>query len=271
MILYISNKIFAIIVLYNTKCDDSITYNKLKKINNISIIVCDNSTIVNDNKDKVCKDGFVYINMQGNKGLSKAYNKAIEEIKKICGNQIYYVCIFDDDTEINHFFEISKKYIETNMYDVYLPVIKTNQRILSPCNYINNKIYSIESIEKVDLSHISAINSGMIIKSDVFKKIKYNENLFLDYIDHDFMLKVKKNNFKIKIIDDLVLTQHFSMEENTIDSAYNRLKIMNKDLKEFYKKNKLQYYKQIIAYKLVMIKKYRSLKFLFLEKEDKNG
>ena len=263
--MYISNKIFAVIVLYNTKCDDSITYSNLKKMSNINIIVCDNSTIVNDNKKTVCNDGYMYIDMHGNKGLSKAYNKAIEEINKTCGNQMYYVCIFDDDTDINQFFEISKKYIETSMYDVYLPVIKTNQRILSPCNYINNKIYPIESIEKVDLSHISAINSGMIIKSNVFKKIKYNENLFLDYIDHDFMLKVKKNNFKIKIMDDLVLTQHFSMEENTIDSAYNRLKIMNKDLKEFYKKNKLQYYKQIIAYKLVMIKKYRSLKFLYLK------
>lgn len=262
--MHVNSEIFAVIVIYNINCNDSITYNELKKIQNINIVVCDNSTLKNDNKNIVLHDGYMYIDMKGNKGLSKAYNKAIEEISSICQNRKYFVSIFDDDTEIKNYFNIVKKYIEEDLYDMYLPIIKTNHRILSPCNYVNNKIQPINYLDEIDINNISAINSGMMIRSNVFEKIKYNENLFLDYIDHDFMLKVKKNKFNIKIMNDLVLNQNFSMEENSLDSSLIRLKIMNKDLKEFYKNNKLAYFKQISAYKLVMIKKYKNLKFLKL-------
>ena len=71
------NNLYAVIVLYNKFCQNSLTYNELNRIKGLNIIVCDNSTKDMGNKDQVINDNNIFINMNGNKGLSKAYNKAI--------------------------------------------------------------------------------------------------------------------------------------------------------------------------------------------------
>ena len=68
--------ITAIIVIYNTSCSDSISYQRLKEYG-VRMIICDNSTSDYGNQKIVEADGNVYINMGGNKGLSKAYNAAL--------------------------------------------------------------------------------------------------------------------------------------------------------------------------------------------------
>lgn len=256
--------IFIIIVLYNVSCHDSIAYQSIKKINGINLIVCDNSTSINNNRNIVEKDGYAYINMCGNKGISKAYNKAIELIPKDINN---YICLLDDDTKITiEYIEKVSNFLKNNKADVFLPIVKTKERLLSPCKFYKNKIYQVMDVKDIALSEISAINSGMVIRSTVMKKIRYNENLFLDYVDHEFIREVKNNGFKIMVMNDVVLYQNFSMEENNYESAYNRLCILNRDLKEFYKSDYFSYFKQIFAYKLVMIRKYHKIRFMFLKR-----
>ena len=62
----------------------------------------------------------------------------------------------------------------------------------------------------------------MIINAHVFDHYRYNENIFLDYIDHDFMREMHKQNRKVEIMEDNVLDQDFSMETNSLKSSYNR-------------------------------------------------
>ena len=62
--------LFGIIVIYNKNVRDSLTYQCLKKQDDLQIIVCDNSTKDFDNKKFVENDGFYYVNMHGNAGLS---------------------------------------------------------------------------------------------------------------------------------------------------------------------------------------------------------
>ena len=81
--------LYAILVIYNKSVLDSTTYLFCKEHKYIQLIVCDNSTIDNENKMIVEKDGYHYISMHGNKGLSKAYNMAIDGIKN---NQGYVIC-----------------------------------------------------------------------------------------------------------------------------------------------------------------------------------
>ena len=38
------NNLYAVIVLYNKFCQNSLTYNELNRIKGLNIIVCDNST-----------------------------------------------------------------------------------------------------------------------------------------------------------------------------------------------------------------------------------
>ena len=86
---------YAVVVLYNTFVNDSVTINNLRKImsHQIHIVVLDNSTQDLNNGMTVMKNGWSYLSMHGNAGLSKAYNRAIEYLINEDGIVIW----FDDD------------------------------------------------------------------------------------------------------------------------------------------------------------------------------
>lgn len=77
------NELFAVVVLYNTFVNDSITIKKLKSIHShsINIVVVDNSTKDMKNEEETKANNWAYLSMNGNKGLSKAYNCALEYLK----------------------------------------------------------------------------------------------------------------------------------------------------------------------------------------------
>ena len=89
--------IYSILVVYNKDIASSKSYDFIKNYSSIKLIVCDNSTIENKNEEKVLNDGNMYISMHGNKGLSKAYNKAL---KNIPYSKDDYVLLLDDDTTL---------------------------------------------------------------------------------------------------------------------------------------------------------------------------
>lgn len=253
--------LYVIIVVYNTTCNKSISYIRARD-NGLKIIVCDNSTRDYGNKDIVMADSNIYINMHGNKGLSKAYNAAINMIDK--NNK--YICLFDDDTDMgDKYFTKVIEHINDSHADIYLPIVKTTTRILSPCQFKKKRCVELKSLTDIDKKKLSAINSGMVVKSEIYNEYRYNENIFLDYLDHDFMRTMNKQNKNIIVMEDNILSQDFSMESNSLESSYKRICILNHDLKEYYKKDKIMYFYQIIAYKLVMIKKYKSLRFVILK------
>jgi len=254
--------IVAIIVAYNSSCQDSISYRRLNE-KGIDIVVCDNSTSDYGNKEIVENDHNIYVSMGGNKGLSKAYNAALDRI----GSQYKFICLFDDDTDMgDDYFNKVLEYINSSSAEIFLPVVKTKTRILSPCQFKKKRAVEVKDLDHIDKDNISAINSGMIINAHVFDNYRYNENIFLDYIDHDFMREMNKQHRKVQIMMDNVLNQDFSMETNSLESSYKRLCILNHDLKEYYKEDYLMYVYQITAYKLVMINQHKSLKFLHLKK-----
>ena len=89
-------KTTAVIVIYNKELTQSITYQKIRALDyKIDILIVDNSEIKNFNQLECEKEGIRYICMHGNKGLSKAYNVAIEN-----SLQSEVVILFDDDTEV---------------------------------------------------------------------------------------------------------------------------------------------------------------------------
>lgn len=258
---YTLNDIIAIVVLYNCLCENSISYNRLKE-KGIRIIVCDNSTSDLGNKNIVKSDNNIYIDMEGNKGLSKAFNAALEQI----GDNYKFICLFDDDTDIDGYFGKVLEYINSFDSDIFLPIVKTQTKVLSPCQFKNKKIIEVKNSDDIDKKYISAINSGMVIKKDIFNHYRYNENIFLDYVDHNFMRDMTRLHKDITIMKDNIINQNFSIETNSLESSYNRLCILNHDLREFYKNDYIIYFFQITAYKLVMIKKFKSLKFIYLKK-----
>ena len=261
--------LYVIMVTYNRYCNDSAAYSNLKKFKDINIIVCDNSTnkdIKEKNNSLVNKDKNIYVDMKGNKGLSKAYNRALKYVDKSPNK---FVCLFDDDTSISEEY-LDKLLVNLNRAtaDIYLPVVLSIERIMSPCILKKDRCIEVKSLDKLKGKNLSGINSGMVIRAEVYNEYKYNENLFLDYIDHDFMRAMNRLNKEVFVMYDIVIHQNFSMESNDIDSAYRRMIILKHDFKEFYRNNKSMYYYILTMYKYVMIKKYKKLKFLFIENGD---
>ena len=145
---YNINDLYVVIVVYNTSCQDSISYNRAKD-SSVKIIVCDNSTSDYGNEEIVKNDGNIYINMGGNNGLSKAYNAAIQVINK--DNR--YICLFDDDTDMGKkYFDKVLSYINMSNADILLPVVKTSTRILSPCQFKKKRCVDCASAHRINYS-----------------------------------------------------------------------------------------------------------------------
>jgi rhamnosyltransferase len=248
---------YCVIVVYNKDISLSPTYSFMQKYKDIQIIVCDNSTIQNNNESEVLKDGNIYISMHGNMGLSKAYNAAIKVI------QSGYIILLDDDTSLTEeYMDCVYKSIKSNK-DIYVPIVKTENMMMSPVLCENGLIKKAESINDLK-GNISAINSGLVIHSRVFKGYKYPEAMFLDYIDHAFMYEMNQRNKEIEIMN-ISIHQNFSVEEYNKESEKNRFKIFKKDVVYYYKKivGKSRYYTYIITRrKLRLALKYKDIRIL---------
>ena len=248
--------LYAIMVIYNRSVMDSCSYQSIQKRNDIHLIVCDNSTSDYHNENQVILDGFTYINMHGNKGLSKAYNAALDTISIKDG----YVLLMDDDTSFDEeYFECLKKNL--GLADILYPLVKSNDVLISPCQMTNGIAHGVQSINKVDKNSISLINSGMCIRLSLFENYRYDENLFLDYVDHKFINDHR--NCSMKCLD-YTIHQSFSAQLNSKESARIRFQIFKKDSKYFYLthlKNKKAYSIVMNKRKLRLLAQYKDLSF----------
>lgn len=242
---YPSN-LFAVVVVYNKSLNESKTITNLLSfaIPNLQIIIVDNSTFYYNN-NKLCEEWNIhYISMQGNKGLSKAYNVALNYIcQTFRENDL--VIWFDDDTQITkeYFTILDKALSQGNKYDVFAPFIYgQNGKIYSPNNsgFLKNKL--LKSItDNVNYNRFNAINSCLAVRVHLYKNYRYDERLFLDSVDHNFFddLREKKMNFKILPTS---IQQNFFQREIFSDGSLikKRLEIRITDLM-IYSRKKVKY------------------------------
>lgn len=255
--------LYALIVVYNKKCEDSITLNSLKKyLNKINIIIYDNSTKEFNNSIYCKKNNLEYYTQHKNDGLSKAYNFVINE-KKFDNDD--YMIILDDDTFLSEEYLDEVIYLtQKKQYDILLPVVISNNKIISPSVIeFGCRVKMIGNLDKINKNKITAINSGMVVKMNVYNYVKYNDNMFLDYIDHDFMKNIRNNNYEIKIMNSTI-NQNFSrFEKKDIDSELFRFRIYLKDFKIYCKNCSCLWFYcfSTFIYRLKNAIRYKSLKF----------
>lgn len=251
--------IYVVLVLYNTNYKESLSLSKLLTKNKIKIYVCDNSTKDYGNNELENYCNVKYINMGGNKGLAKAYNKAVD----IIPNDKLIILLDDDSILPENFFNNVLDEVSTTNADIYIPIVEDGKGILSPCKNKNNCFFRYKDIHEIK-NDFSAINSGLVIKSEVFQNYRYDENIFLDYIDHAFFNDMKKKKNKFKIMVGVKIKQNFSLNTDTKESSIIRLKILKKDLKYFYRNKKRYYYWTIFKKKIHLCLIHKSIKFIFI-------
>lgn len=256
--------LYVLVVIYNKACEESLSLTCLQgHAEKIRVIVFDNSTIATENQSWCEKRGYVYFTTNTNIGLSKAYNRVLRTLEK---SDHDYIMILDDDTFLpeEYFQEVFQQITEPR-YHLLLPIVRAGDLIMSPCKMVLGcEPAEVRDRVQIDLTKISAINSGMVVRLDVYGKISYDETMFLDCVDHDFMNQVRRHNLDICVLKSEI-QQNYSLKSNvSIESAAFRFAIQKKDLKAYYKKydHLLIGYLYILWIAMKLVGKYKDLTFL---------
>jgi GT2 family glycosyltransferase len=234
-----SNYLVVLVVLYNIniitspvikRCEEESLY--------LNLLIVDNSNqpdVFCKNKEYCLDHKIHYIGDGVNNGLSRAYNKAI---RYLTDNQIKYdyISIFDQDTIMpeTYFSELIEKIGNRREEDpiLFFPTVitssDTKRAVLSPRNIFHTR-------EK-DTFYI---NSGIILSRILVETCKYNEEMFLDFVDYDYLLQIRtefgSSLREISLNSELV--QEFSGSRfSNMANDYSRYRIFVKDLRIFAKK-----------------------------------
>lgn len=235
------NALICAIVVYNTKIEDSETIKiilQLKERYSLQLKVADNSTspeIIAHNNQCAKSLGIYYYSMNGNKGLSQAYNIILNDIFKEAPDLDDILIWFDDDTMINeNYFEVlQRELFKSEKKDIYVPIIVGQDgKVWSPnrAGFLKNKLVK-NNFSCITNKNFNAINSCTAARLRVYDNYRYDERLFLDQVDHKFYFDERQANRNFGIIDVKII-QNFSQRTNkvNINDIYTRLRIRFKDI-----------------------------------------
>ncbi|MFT6165734.1 MAG: GT2 family glycosyltransferase [Vicingaceae bacterium] len=220
--------IAAVVVLYNEEIESSKTYNSLLKNSQFPVFVYDNSSLKQKTKGK---EGFTIVFDTSNPGVSKAYNQAWKWAEQ---NKYTHLLLLDSDSTFPENSE--SKYIEAvNNYPekIIIPSMISNKRKISPFYFKFGKSHYGDNISfgKIQLGKIVAINSGLVVPVNAFRKTGgYNEKLPLDWSDVFFIRKASAVNveaFHIPLEVGHGLSEH---TVNSLKSTHFRFKTQLKGI-----------------------------------------
>ena len=259
--------IYPIVIIYNNSCAESETCLSLIQqsapLN--TVVLFDNSDRDYGNRSFCEKQGWTYLGGEGNLGLSRAYNKAVAYLRET--KHRGFVCILDDDTELEqNFFRDLIAWIERSDRKIIVPILRCGGRIVSPWQDNadgNNRFFrSVEECMTMLPENVLAFNSCMTIDMDVFEKLSYDEDLFLDGVDYAFLLSARHQGIPLGVCP-LVCLQSFSgMSAASREDELRRFRIYAKDFAVLADKYKINYWKTVGRRALHLCLRHRSAEFL---------
>ncbi len=201
-------RLTAVVVIYNKSYTESATLKSILPRRDISVILCDNSTRPLEN-GRITQEyeQVTYLSMNGNVGLPKAYNAALDRLSGEEG----IVCLFDDDTEVgdDYFTALLETEASHPEADIFLPTVYDRLGLMSPYYLDGVRTARIPDSQTPDMRRISGINSAMAIRTRVFADYRYDEGYFLDCVDHAFIREMRRRKKQI-VVFKAQLYQDFS-------------------------------------------------------------
>lgn len=229
------HNILIVVVLYKENLFSCATYKTLLlSPQGCGVYIYDNSPIP-QHKCSDFSQNCIYISDPTNPGLSYAYNRAAEYASQ---NGYEWMLLADQDTIFTP--DIIEKYITAinNNKDIklFVPQFKTGQnKWLSPVRLLYNINLPHCKVKAgiYPLNRYSPINSGMMINIDAYMLVGgYNESVFLDYSDFQFIERFKEK-FPCFVLLDTICRQNFSNEMQSKEQKYNRYCLFCRSLKNF--------------------------------------
>ncbi len=208
-----TNKILATVVIYQKKPDESSTLSSLSTLkyqwkDHVRLLLWDNSpepwsigTI--DQARNLLGLSMEYRHNGGaNIGLSTLYNRSIAEL-----SDDEFLWLLDDDSQFDASFleQVEKAVDECPAIDLFLPIVYSNNRLVSPAQMKLFKGRFLKSITPgvTSSKNRTAINSGMMIHSRYLKDDfpGYDEELTFYGTDNDFMMRYRRQREHLYVVD----------------------------------------------------------------------
>lgn len=253
-------------VLYNPNESVLTNLNSYSNCVDVSVVV-DNSDTKNEISQSLKNDpNFIYIDMDGNKGIAAALNKGIEYLNS---KNIDFALTMDQDSlfPTKYYPNILKL---VNKYKTDYSVIGLN---------FNQENGGLDEIIEVPYW----ITSGNFVNISDFMSVGgFMNELFIDYVDFELGYKFKKNGFKICYLKDFSLKHtignpieihlfgktYYAMNHSPIRYYYryrNAYYLYHFVDRQFFKK---EYYKEMIVntLKMLIYEKNQKVKFSMIRK-----
>lgn len=183
-----ANSIIAGIVLYNPDLERlQLNVDAIKNDVDSILLVDNNSKNISEIQFFANKQGIDLIQNEKNEGLPRTFNAMIKFANK---NGFGNLLLLDQDSICAN--NLINRY-KANISNDYVCI---TPRIIHRLKEYEAK-YSINSESEKELI-IESINSGTLINLNILPPdIKFNEHLFVDCVDFDFFLQLKKRNLKV--------------------------------------------------------------------------
>lgn len=253
-------------VLYNPNESVLTNLNSYSNCVDVSVVV-DNSDTKNEISQSLKNNSnFIYIDMDGNKGIAAALNKGIEYLNS---KNIDFALTMDQDSlfPTKYYPNILKL---VNKYKMDYSVIGLN---------FNQDNGGLDEIIEVPYW----ITSGNFVNISDFMSVGgFMNELFIDYVDFELGYKFKKNGFKICYLKDFSLKHtignpieihlfgktYYAMNHSPIRYYYryrNAYYLYHFVDRQFFKK---EYYKEMIVntLKMLIYEKNQKVKFSMIRK-----
>ncbi|AYL57366.1 glycosyltransferase [Citrobacter freundii] len=264
-------KILPIIVLYKCSLSESKSFNSLLtdncKHDIREVFVYNNSPEINQVPEEYMGVKIHVVNDYNNSGVSRAYNSGLKVANKL-GYE--YVLLLDQDTLIpDSALDVYKKYlIKKPSYNLYCPILRTTKDVIcSPLIYKFHRGFSVKDFTfgEYDLDKFSPINSGMLLNVRAALECGgYNEEVFLDFSDFQFIERFRTKNNKFYVIP-VVFIQDFSGEDDDYQKLIVRFRLYCQCAKccerlDF--KDDLIYFMMVLARAIKLFMKTKKINFL---------
>lgn len=188
---------------------------------------------------------YVYIDNNGNLGIAKALNQIMTYAYY---NKYEWVLTLDQDTICpQNLIASYKQYLNLTDVGIVCPKIKDRN-----FKYENNDLGETDYIEY-------CITSAALTSTIIWKKVGgFSEELFIDYVDFDYCLNLKRNNYKILRVNSVEILHEIGHAKTYHIFGKTILTFNHPPIRNYY----------IVRNKLVCAYKYKNLVNVRKEKQE---
>ena len=206
-----SVRFFVTVVLYRMRLDEAPTLCSLRRaagaLVDSTVLVWDNGPEAQDigalsGSNSLARGSLLYVHAPHNAGLPEVYGTAIE---RSAGHDV--LVWLDQDTEVptDYFDAVRQAVAEQPDCAVFLPLVESHGRIVSPGDYrwVKGRHWQRPRTGRVSSRGLTAVNSGMAVRrSYLTEEFKgYDPHLRFYGVDTAFMLDHARRRPALVVLD----------------------------------------------------------------------